>query len=127
MIESQLREIEDRAMVIRESDEDDEVKFRYAEMAATHDVPSLARELRKAWEADGGGGNLGIMLRNALKGRIMAAPGANDAKKSAVLAGDVKIHSLSLNSVRGQSTVWVDVRLAVGDKPVFEGEGGEQS
>lgn len=109
--------------MIVEDTEDDAVKIRYAETAAKHDVPTLAKELRKLWEADGGGGHLGVMLRNALKSRILK----QEPNTPAVLAADVKIHSLSVNSVRGQTRVWVDVRLAVGDAPVFEGEGGPES
>lgn len=120
--ETELLEIEERADLASRELDDPEVSRRYADRAAKVDVPRLIEALRRTWEESGGGGDLGLMLRNALKARILqSAPTlSDDDKRIATLAEDVKIHSMQVAAVRGQGRVIVDVRLMVGDQPVVD-------
>lgn len=107
--ETELNEMDERATLARESD-DPAVKERYGTRASEVDVPSLVKSLRKAYAGEGGGGDFGSMLRDALKDRILVLKG------KAQLAGDVTVHSLSVNQITGQSASFVDVRLMVGEQ-----------
>lgn len=118
--ETALAEIEERANLAVDAMEDPEVQARYAKRAGEVDVPQLVQSLREAYAASGGGGDLGMLLRNALKARILKGSATlGDAnKRIATMADDVKIHSLSVSSVAGQGRVVVDIRMMVGDEPV---------
>ncbi len=119
--ETELSEIEERASLAADAMDDPEVQARYAKRAAEVDVPKLAKSLRTAYAEGGGGGDLGLLLRNALKARILKESGQlNDANKRIVtLAADVKIHSMAVSAMAGEGRIFVDVRLAVGDEPVM--------
>lgn len=120
--ETELLEIQERASLALDAIEDEAVRDRYARRAAEQDVPKLVMALRAAYAEGGGGGDLGLLLRNALKARIVKESGQlRDADKRIVtLAEDVKIHSMGVSAMAGEGRVFVDVRLAVGDEPVMK-------
>jgi hypothetical protein len=118
--ENEIREIEERAGLAADALEDPEVVRRYATKAAQQDVPELVEALRKAYAASGGGGDLGHLLRNALKARLVKqTPDGSTTQRLATLSEDVEIHSLNVSAINGEPRVIVDVRLMVGDKPVL--------
>jgi hypothetical protein len=120
--ETELLEIQERASLALDAIEDEAVRDRYARRAAEQDVPKLVMALRTAYAEGGGGGDLGLLLRNALKARIVKESGQlRDADKRIVtLAEDVRIHSMGVSAMAGEGRVFVDVRLAVGDEPVMK-------
>lgn len=120
MGETAILEIEQRADLVSRELEDPEVCGKYAKIASQNDVPALVSALREAYSMGGGGGDLGLMLRNAVKSRIMqnAQMLNSDAQRVATLCDDVKIHSMSVNSIAGEGRVIIDFRLMVGDEPV---------
>jgi hypothetical protein len=120
--ETMILELEQRAELAAEALEDPEVCRRYAAKAAKGDVPALIEALREAYNDGGGGGDLGMLLRNALKERILRAAQTLDegSKRIATLSEDVKIHSMNVAAIRNEGRVIVDVRLMVGDEPVLK-------
>jgi hypothetical protein len=121
MNESQLAEIEERAKMASESMDDNTVALRYSEHAANNDVPLLLEALRASYNSGGGGGDLGVLLRNACKARIVRESQKLDdeGKRIAELCDDVKIHSLDVHAIRGEGSVVVTVRMLIGDQPVL--------
>ena len=119
--ETEIAEIEQRAELAADALGDPELEKKYAKRAAEVDVPKLVEGLRAAYAAGGGGGDLGLMMRNAVKARILAgAAMLNDEdRRIATLADDVQIHSMNVTSVRGEGRVIIDFRLMVGDAPVL--------
>ncbi len=117
--ETELLELQERASLALDSIDDPEVQRRYAAKASEHDVPKLIEALREAYRDAGGGGDFGLMLRNALKSRIMEKPMVDEDRRIATLCDDVKLHSLNVAAIRGEGRVVVDVRLMIGDEPVL--------
>ncbi len=120
--ETTLAEMEERASLAADALGDPEVAARYAKRAAEVDVPELVRALRQLFADGGGGGDLGLMLRNSLKARILRETLTLDdaSKRIATMADDVVIHSMTVSAVRGEGRVIVDFRLMVGDQPVMK-------
>lgn len=119
--ETTMTEMEDRASLAADALGDPEVVARYAKRAAEVDVPELLRALRKLYADGGGGGDLGLMLRDTLKARILKESlTLDDANRRIVsMADDVVIHSMTVSAIRGEGRVIVDIRLMVGDLPVM--------
>ncbi len=116
--ETAVMEIEERASAAMGAMDDPEVARRYAERAAKADVPLLLEALRASYNSGGGGGDLGLLLRNALRDRVVRASARlqDDDKRSAELCDDVNILSVTVASVSGKGSVVIDIRLMVGDE-----------
>ncbi len=115
--EAEIAEMEERAKVAADALGDPAVRMAYAERASEHDIPALIAALREAYNAGGGGGDFGLMLRDALKSRILSQAMGPEEKQLVELNDDVKVHSLAVSAVSGDGRVYVDVRLLVGDPP----------
>lgn len=120
--ETELAEVEERATRALACIEDPEARTQYAKRAADTDVPLLLKALRDAYAANGGGGDLGLLLRDALKDRILAESPRLSAedKRIAMLSDDVTIHSMAVSAMAGSQCVYVDFRLQVGEAPVLK-------
>lgn len=120
MGETAILEIEQRADLASRELDDPEVCEKYAKKAAADDVPELVSALREAYSTSGGGGDLGLMMRNAVKSRVVQESNQlrPDDKRIVTLCDDVTIHSMTVSSIKGQGRVFIDFRLAVGDAPV---------
>lgn len=118
--EAEITEMEERAKTTEASQveqADLAIAHSYAVQASTHDVPALIGALREAYNDGGGGGDFGLMLREALKSRIVSRAMGPDEKQIVELNDDVQVHSLAVSAVSGDGRVYVDVRLLVGDPP----------
>ena len=119
--ETAVIEIEERASLALDALDDPEVSRDYARHAAKTDVPLLLEALRTSYNSGGGGGDFGLLLRNALRSRIVreSMQLQEDGKRLAELCDDVTILSVGVHSVKGHGHVVIDVRLTVGDEPVL--------
>ena len=115
--EAEIAEMEERAKVAGDAGDDPVTLRAYAVQACGHDVPALIGALREAYNDGGGGGDFGLMLREALKSRIVSRAMGPEAKQVVELKEDVEVHSLAVSAVSGDGRVYVDVRLLVGDPP----------
>lgn len=115
--EAEIAEMEERATAAAEFLDDPAAVKSYAVQAATVDVPALIKALRDSYNAGGGGGDFGHMLREALKSRIVSQAMGPEEKQVVELNDDVKVHSLAVSALSGDGRVYVDVRLLVGDPP----------
>lgn len=117
MREAEIAEMEERATAAAEFLDDPAAVKSYAVQAARVDVPALIKALRDSYNAGGGGGDFGHMLREALKSRIVSQAMGPEEKQVVELNDDVKVHSLAVSALSGDGRVYVDVRLLVGDPP----------
>ena len=117
MREAEIAEMEERATAAAEFLEDPAAVKSYAVQAARVDVPALIKALRDSYNAGGGGGDFGHMLREALKSRIVSQAMGPEEKQVVELNDDVKVHSLAVSALSRDGRVYVDVRLLVGDPP----------
>ncbi len=115
--EAEIAEMEERATAAASLPNDPAVWKSYAIQAARLDVPALIKALRDSYNAGGGGGDFGHMLREALKSRIVSQAMGPEEKQVVELNDDVKVHSLAVSALSGDGRVYVDVRLLVGDPP----------
>ena len=115
--EAEIAEMEERATAAASLSNDPAVWKSYAVQAATVDVPALIKALRDSYNAGGGGGDFGHMLREALKSRIVSQAMGPEEKQVVELNDDVKVHSLAVSALSGDGRVYVDVRLLVGSPP----------
>ncbi len=115
--EAEIAEMEERATAAAEFLDDPAAVKSYAVQAARVDVPALIKALRDSYNAGGGGGDFGHMLREALKSRIVSQAMGPEEKQVVELNDDVKVHSLAVSALSGDGRVYVDVRLLVGDPP----------
>ena len=115
--EAEIAEMEERATAAAEFLDDPAAVKSYAVQAARVDVPALIKALRDSYNAGGGGGDFGHMLREALKSRIVSQAMGPEEKQVVELNDDVKVHSLAVSALSGDGRVYVDVRLLVGAPP----------
>ena len=115
--EAEIAEMEERATVTAQGLGDLAQDSSYAARASQHDVPALIKALRDSYNAGGGGGDFGHMLREALKSRIVSQAMGPEEKQVVELNDDVKVHSLAVSALSGDGRVYVDVRLLVGAPP----------
>ncbi len=111
--ETQLAEIEDRANGASETLSDAVATRQYASWVCHHDIPDLIEALKEAYNADGGGGELGFHLRKVLMPRILAQPMSDESRELVEFAEGVRIHGCTVSSVANEERVFVDVRLVV--------------
>jgi hypothetical protein len=110
-----LVECEERAAMARSCLDDEAMCRSYAERAANADVPRLVGYIRQLLATSGG--DLGTMIREAVKSRVMRSDvlAPHDAKQTAAFHPDVVLHSLTI-SVISTGSVVVDARLLIGGK-----------